>query len=99
MSTTTLAGNGHAQADGIRWPFGQFKGQWLSEINSRYLRWVLRGEGWDDSLRADVADELRRRGRARRPPRLERTLDRWRLVPDRRAGHRPRPFLTPVSRG
>jgi hypothetical protein len=52
--------NGHAEAGQRRWPFGQFKGQPLSTINSGYLRCVLQGEGWDDGLRADVADKLNR---------------------------------------
>jgi hypothetical protein len=83
MSTATLAGNGHAPTNGhgpaeAIWPFGRFAGQRLSEINTGYLRWVLQGEGWDEGLRADVADELARREHARKPPKLDRVLDRWR---------------------
>jgi hypothetical protein len=85
MSTTTLDGNGHPEAGGIRWAFGQFKGQPLSEINSGYLGWIMQHrDSWDAALVADVQNELARRQRARRPPRVERVLRRWQTKLQRR---------------
>jgi hypothetical protein len=78
MSSARLNANGHARADGIVWPFGTFKGQPLAAINSGYLNWVMQHhDTWDAALVADVGAELRRRERARRPPRVERVLRRW----------------------
>jgi hypothetical protein len=84
MSAATLAGNGNGHA-GIVWPFGRFKGQPLYRINSGYLAWIMQHrDTWDAALVADVSDELNRRDRARRPPKLDRTLTRWKLKLQRR---------------
>jgi hypothetical protein len=62
----------------VRLPFGQYRGQPLSEVNSSYLAFVA--EQWADQwpgLCRDIQDELNRREQARRLSDPARLVRRW----------------------